>query len=141
MPNFDVPDVFARHRVTIHVPRRQYALALPGIPTIRAFEALACATPLVSAPWSDREALFSADRDYLVARDGREMRRQLAHLLAHPAMARKLASAGLVRIRQAHTCAHRVKELFGILESIDRDSRSTDRGHDPAPELAEASPS
>ena len=32
----DVPAVFARYRVTVHVPRRPYVEALPGIPTIRA---------------------------------------------------------------------------------------------------------
>jgi spore maturation protein CgeB len=121
LPGFELPEVFARHRLTIHVPRREYAVRLPGIPTIRPFEALACAVPLVCAPWSDREALFSADRDYLIARDGREMKRQIARLLAHPVLARKLAAAGLSRIRQAHTCGHRVRELFAILEAIDRD--------------------
>ena len=51
--NADVPQAFARHRVTVHVPRRPYVAALPGIPTIRMFEALACGIPLVSAPWDD----------------------------------------------------------------------------------------
>ena len=40
--------MFARYRVTVHVPRRPYVAALPGIPTIRPFEALACGIPLVS---------------------------------------------------------------------------------------------
>lgn len=48
--NVDVPAAFARHRVTVHVPRRPYVEALPGIPTIRPFEALGCGIPLVSAP-------------------------------------------------------------------------------------------
>jgi spore maturation protein CgeB len=42
LPNARVPAVFARHRLTVHVPRRAYATLLPGIPTIRMFEALAC---------------------------------------------------------------------------------------------------
>jgi spore maturation protein CgeB len=134
LPSAGVPEVFARHRVTMHVPRRQYAVILPGIPTIRPFEALACSIPLVSAPWSDREALFCADRDYLVARDGREMKRQLSHLLTNPAAARKLADSGLTRIRQAHTCTHRVDELLGILRTIERDERAAD----PAGELPNA---
>jgi spore maturation protein CgeB len=47
LPNHRAPEVLARHRVTVHVPRRPYAEALPGIPTIRPFEALACGIPLV----------------------------------------------------------------------------------------------
>ena len=49
------PQAFARHRMTVHVPRRPYVEALPGIPTIRVFEALACGIPLVCAPWHDDE--------------------------------------------------------------------------------------
>jgi spore maturation protein CgeB len=39
--NVTAPGVFARHLATVHVPRRFYVEALPGIPTIRVFEALA----------------------------------------------------------------------------------------------------
>ena len=52
--------------MTVHVPRRPYVDALPGIPTIRVFEALACGIPLVSAPWRDEEGLFRhRDRIFL----------------------------------------------------------------------------
>jgi spore maturation protein CgeB len=62
LPNPAAPRVFARYGVTVHVPRRPYVEALPGIPTIRVFEALACGIPLVSAPWSDSENLFTPGR-------------------------------------------------------------------------------
>ncbi len=113
LPNFEVPRAFAAHRVTLHVPRRPYARALPGVPTIRPFEALACGIPLVSAPWDDAEGLFRPG-DFLWARDGEEMRRQLAALLADSAMAREVAGRGLETIRSRHTCAHRVDELLRI---------------------------
>ena len=81
IPNFEVPDVFARYGVTVHVPRRPYASALPGVPTIRVFEALACGIPLVSAPWEDSEGLFTPGEDFLVARDGEEMKSHLRCIL------------------------------------------------------------
>ena len=56
LPNYRVPEVFARFKFTIHVPRRPYRDLLPGIPTIRPFEALACGIPLVCSPWRDTEA-------------------------------------------------------------------------------------
>src|SRR5690606_5640036 len=65
LPNHRAPEVFAAFRATVHVPRRPYVRALPGVPTIRVFEALACGIPLVCAPWSDTENLFHRGRDYL----------------------------------------------------------------------------
>ena len=118
LPNYRVPDVFARHRVTVHVPRRPYVRTLPGIPTIRPFEALACGIPLVSAPWSDVEGLFTPGEDYLVARDGREMVRQLRRVLADPDLAARLSAHGRRTILDRHTCAHRVDELMTIVDSI-----------------------
>ena len=112
--NFRVPALFACSRLTVHVPRRFYREQLPGIPTIRIFEALACRIPLVTAPWQDSEGLFTPGRDYLVARDGGEMRRHLAHLLADPAFAEEVAERGHRAVLRRHTCAHRVQELLGI---------------------------
>jgi spore maturation protein CgeB len=114
LPNFMVPEVFARHRVTVHVPRRPYVRALPGIPTIRPFEALACGIPLVCAPWEDAETLFSPGPDYLTAADGNEMKACLARLLADTDAARTIAARGLGSLRGKHTCAHRVDELLKI---------------------------
>lgn len=114
LPNHEVPRAFARFRVTVHVPRRPYVEALPGIPTIRPFEALACGIPLVSAPWDDTEGLFRAGKDYLVARNGEEMKRHLQGLLSDPEMAAEIARSGRERVLDRHTCAHRVDELFAI---------------------------
>jgi spore maturation protein CgeB len=116
LPNAKAPEVFARHLATVHVPRRFYATLLPGIPTIRVFEALACGIPLVSAPWMDSENLFRPGTDYLVARDGEEMTRHLKALRSDPELRRSLAQAGLETIRARHSCAHRAVELLAIAE-------------------------
>ncbi len=118
LANHRVPEVFARFRVTVHIPRRPYVAALPGIPTIRVFEALACGIPLVCAPWEDREGLFRPGRDYLLARDGRQMRTHLRAVLEEPDLAAELAAAGLETIRARHTCAHRVDELLAIARRL-----------------------
>jgi spore maturation protein CgeB len=118
LENFRVPEVFARHAVTLHVPRRPYVQALPGIPTIRPFEALACGIPLVSSPWDDVEGLFTCGRDYLVARNGREMRRHLRDLVHDHEMAAELALHGHLTILSNHTCAHRVDELLAICHEL-----------------------
>jgi spore maturation protein CgeB len=121
LPNYRVPEVFGGFRVTVHVPRRPYAEALPGIPTIRPFEALACGIPLLSAPWSDSEGLFRVGQDFLVARDGAEMRRMLRAVLSDAELAGWLARSGQETIRRRHTCAHRVQELLEICREIGAD--------------------
>jgi spore maturation protein CgeB len=117
-PNAAAPRIFARHLVTVHVPRRYYATLLPGIPTIRVFEALACGIPLVCAPWEDREGLFRAGQDYLVAENEAEMVRHLKAIVHDPALRASLAASGLASIRARHSCAHRVDELLAISESL-----------------------
>jgi spore maturation protein CgeB len=117
-PNFEVPRLFARYRVTVHVPRRPYALALPGVPTIRVFEALACGIPLVSAPWEDTEQLFTPGEDFLVARNSEQMKHHLRTLLNDPSTASAVARHGLETLRSRHTCAHRVDELLNIFMEL-----------------------
>jgi spore maturation protein CgeB len=117
-PNARAPEIFARHIATVHVPRRYYATALPGIPTIRVFEALACGIPLVCAPWDDAEGLFRPGEDYLVANDGKEMERHLRAIAAEADLRADLAARGLETIRARHTCAHRADELLAIVERL-----------------------
>lgn len=130
-PNYRVPEVFAQHRVTVHIPRRPYVQALPGIPTIRPFEAMACGIPLVSVPWDDSDGLFRAGEDYLVARDGQAMTRHLRALMADRDMAQALAARGRDTILRRHTCAHRVDELLAVCRDL-RASPATlkDRDHE-----------
>jgi spore maturation protein CgeB len=114
LPNYRVPEIFAGYRVTVHVPRRPYVQALPGIPTIRPFEAMACGIPLVSAPWKDSEGLFRPGLDFLVAHNGDEMVSQLRMVLSDAGVAEGLAAHGLETVRTRHTCAHRIDQLFAI---------------------------
>ena len=114
LPNHAAPAAFARHALTVHVPRRFYVTDLPGIPTIRVFEALACGIPLISAPWQDAEGLFTPGEDFLVAQDGAAVARQARMLLHEPEAAAALAARGLATIRARHTCAHRAAELMAI---------------------------
>ena len=119
LPNFRVPEAFGQFQVTVHIPRRPYRERLPGIPTIRVFEALACGIPLITAPWEDSEGLFRPGEDYLVAHDGAEMRQRIQEVLREPELGRQLAERGLQTIRARHTCRHRVDELLDILRQLD----------------------
>ena len=116
--NAKAPQLFARHMATVHVPRRFYTEALPGIPTIRMFEALACGVPLVSAPWDDCENLFRAGEDFLMVSTGEEMTDVLTRLKNEPELRQSLAKSGFDTILEKHTCAHRARELLDIVTNI-----------------------
>ena len=125
LPNHRVPDAFAGARMTVHVPRRPYVESLPGIPTIRIFEALACGIPLVCARFDDVEGLFEPGTDYLVVQDGAEMQDALHELVQDPARAAEVAASGRRRILARHTCSHRVDELLEIAVELGVDEART----------------
>ncbi|ODS86661.1 MAG: glycosyltransferase [Cytophagaceae bacterium SCN 52-12] len=122
LPSVEVPHVFSRYRFTVHVPRRPYVSELPGIPTIRPFEAMACGIPLLSAPWGKADTVFTPGEDFLMARDGEEMKKYMHQLLRFEAMGERLRKSAYSTIRSRHLCAHRVDQLFSILNRPEKES-------------------
>lgn len=118
LPNYKVPEVFSKYKVTIHVPRRPYVEMLPGIPTIRPFEALSCGIPLICSPWNDSENLFSNGEDYLMVKDGNDMGYRIAEVLKSAQLAQSLSRNGRKTILEKHTCAHRIDGLELILQEL-----------------------
>ena len=117
LPNLQAPCIYGSSGLTVHIPRRQYSSAMPGIPTIRVFEALACGIPLVSAPWRDAEQLFR-EGDFLFVTDGEQMKNAIERLLRNPAQAQDQAARGLETILARHTCDHRAQELTHICQEL-----------------------
>ena len=115
--NADVPSRFAHYRATIHIPRSFYVRHLPGIPTIRVFEALACGIPLLSAPWADDEELFTPD-SFIMARTNREMERAMQSILHDDDLWHYLSKNGLQQIQSRHSCAVRAQELINIIDTL-----------------------
>jgi spore maturation protein CgeB len=124
LPNLEAAAAYARSKIALHIPRRQYADGLGGIPTIRVFEALACGTALVCSPWEDCEKLFRAGEDHVCASSGTAMKSEIENLLHDEAARRQLASSGLQTIQRRHTCAHRATQLTEICEELGRSSRA-----------------
>ncbi len=121
--NADVPSAFAGHRFTVHIPRRPYVTHLPGIPTIRIFEALAAGIPLISAPWDDCERLFRRGEDFLMVDGGDAMRTAMTRLRDDPELRHALATSGRETILARHTCGHRVDELLAIVAQLEHQPR------------------
>jgi spore maturation protein CgeB len=119
IPNLSAPSVYSQSCLSLHVPRRQYANGLSGIPTIRVFEAMACGAPLVCAPWNDAEQLFRPGEDYLVAKDGTQMILMLEELLRDEGARKQLSANGISAINSKHTCRHRAEQLEEICRELE----------------------
>jgi spore maturation protein CgeB len=118
LPNYKAPEVFSKFRFTAHVPRRPYVQSLPGIPTIRPFEALACGIPMISAPWNDAEHLFTPGKDFLTASNKSTMIQQIERVLSDDGLVTEVTESGLSTIVSRHTCAHRVDELYAVCREL-----------------------
>jgi spore maturation protein CgeB len=127
LPNFKAPEVFARYRMTVHVPRGPYVQSLPGIPTIRPFEALSCRIPMLSSPWTDAENLFRPGKDFQFVKSKAEMKEWMQKILSDDALVKEMTASGWKTIQERHTCAHRVDELYRICEELDVKNRTVQK--------------
>lgn len=118
LPNLSAPGVYNASRLALHVPRRQYANGLSGIPTIRVFETLSCGIPLLCSPWEDVEGLFRAGEDYICAPDAAAMKAEMEHLLNDEKARAQIGANGMETIRKRHTCEHRAQQLVEICEEL-----------------------
>ncbi|HET8654661.1 MAG TPA: glycosyltransferase [Longimicrobiaceae bacterium] len=126
--NHRVPEAFARARMTVHIPRGPYLALLPGIPTIRPFEAMACGIPLLSTAWNDVEGLFREGRDYLQIHSPTEMREQMLRLSRDEEARARLAESGRETILARHTCDHRAEQLESIFAEVTASGRGPSTG-------------
>lgn len=118
LPNYKVPEIFSQYKFTVHIPRRPYIETLPGIPTIRPFEALACGIPLISRYWNDSENLFTPGKDFLMVNDKTEMIKAMKLLMKDYDLAKNFSLHGLNTVLKKHTCVHRVDQLYKICKEI-----------------------
>lgn len=115
--NHKVARLLSEYRLTLDLPRKPYLEKLPGIPSIRVFEALACGTPLIcraGSKWKESENLFTPGKDFLLAETPKQMRTHMKSLLFEPGYGTALARHGRETLLEKHTVSHRVDELFKI---------------------------
>lgn len=102
------PWLYGSQRYTLNLTRADMAAA-GYCPSVRLFEAAACAVPVISDHWEGLETLFVPGREILVARSARDVRAVLTEL---PDEERQtLGRHARERILAAHTSAHRAREL------------------------------
>ncbi|HYF23887.1 MAG TPA: glycosyltransferase [Caulobacteraceae bacterium] len=109
----DHPAFYAACRWTLNVTR-QDMIAAGWSPSVRLFEAAACACPIVSDEWDGLSSLLRPGREIVLAREADQV---LALLRSTPETERlAMAEAARARVLAAHTAEHRAEELEMGLE-------------------------
>jgi len=100
---------YSASRWTLNVTRADM-VAAGWSPSVRLFEAAACATPIISDRWEGLDRLFTPEREIVLATDATDV---IAALERTDADA--IGRAGQRRALAQHTAAHRAEELEAAL--------------------------
>ncbi|MFN3943705.1 MAG: glycosyltransferase [Allosphingosinicella sp.] len=101
---------YSASRFTLNVTRADM-IAAGWSPSVRLFEAAACAVPVISDVWQGIEELFRPGREIILAESGD----QVAEVL-RGAGAEAMGQAARARVLDGHTAAHRAAELEAHLD-------------------------
>jgi spore maturation protein CgeB len=108
------PRFYAAQRFTVNVTRADM-VAAGWSPSVRLFEAAACAVPVISDVWAGLETFFAPGEEILVPPDADAVLRMLAGTGEHGR--RAIGRRARARVLAQHTAAHRAAELEGhVLE-------------------------
>jgi spore maturation protein CgeB len=118
------PAFYAASRFTLNVTRADM-IAAGYSPSVRLFEAAACATPMISDVWNGLDILFRPGREIVFAGAAEEVLKVLRRV-DEPAR-RAMGEAARERILAAHTAAHRAAELEACLHEVAPEAARRDR--------------
>ena len=126
LPPAKHPAFYASSRYTLNVTRADM-IAAGWSPSVRLFEAAACATPVISDKWDGIESLFEPGDEIILAGTTEEV----VERLASRANASAIGRAARDRILSSHTADHRARELECTIEEAARtkthDARAKER--------------
>ena len=113
----DHPEFYAASRYTLNVTRDDM-VAAGWSPSVRLFEAAACATPVISDIWDGIGSLFVPGHEVILANSTDEVVERLTSRDDASAIGR----AARERILAAHTADHRAWELERHIEGAAADA-------------------
>jgi spore maturation protein CgeB len=82
-------------------------------PSVRLFEAAACAVPIISDWWDGLDSLFEPDREILIAESSADV---LRYLRMSDDDRKRIGTRARARVLEEHTAAHRAEEVEEFVE-------------------------
>jgi spore maturation protein CgeB len=111
LPPSEHPAFYCAQRFTLNVTRADMVRA-GWSPSVRLFEAAACAVPVISDWWDGLDAFFEPEREILIAETADDV---LRHLREGD---RNVGVRARARVLAEHTAAHRASELERLVDAV-----------------------
>lgn len=115
LPPAEHRSFYCSQRFTLNITRQDMVRAGYS-PSVRLFEAAACATPIISDYWRGLEEFFRLEEEILVADSWDKVLSDLRELSGSEAQA--MGERARQRVLAEHTAAHRALELEGYLTEV-----------------------
>jgi spore maturation protein CgeB len=109
---------YSRQRCTLNITRADMRAAGYS-PSVRLFEAAACATPIISDEWPGIEDVLTPDHEVMIARTSRDV---IGYLDRDASELRRMGSAAHERVLDEHCSSCRAIELERYIEEVQRGS-------------------
>jgi len=90
----------------------------------RVFETMACGAFLLCDAQRDVVTLFKDGEHLALFNDGRDLRRQIAHYLAHPLERARIAEQGHRETMKNHTYRHRIERILAMVRTVQARERA-----------------
>ncbi|MFL6736230.1 MAG: bifunctional glycosyltransferase/UDP-glucuronate decarboxylase [Sphingomonas sp.] len=120
LPPVEHPGFYGSSRYTLNVTRADM-IAAGWSPSVRLFEAAACATSVISDKWDGIESFFEPGREILLAGDTADV----IEILESRYDASAIGRAARSKILAGHTAARRASELEGAIREAARSRANT----------------
>jgi spore maturation protein CgeB len=111
LPPSEHAEFYAQQRMTLNVTRADMIRA-GWSPSVRLFEAAACAVPVASDRWDGLESVFRPDSEIVICDSTDDVLAALDGLSAERRL--RIGSAARERVLAEHTAEHRAEELERI---------------------------
>ncbi len=115
LPPADHPALYSSSRFVLNLTRADM-VAAGYSPSVRLFEASACAAPIVSDAWPGIEGFFTPGDEIVIASTAEQIRGVLTGM--SEAEARRMGEAAQARTLAAYTSARRAVEFEQVLERV-----------------------
>lgn len=115
LPPRDHPALYSSSRFVLNVTRADM-IAAGYSPSVRLFEASACAAPILSDAWPGLQEFFTPGKEIVVAEGAGEVLRVLNEMTE--AEARRMGEAAQARTLEKHTSARRAEEFERVVDAV-----------------------